>query len=510
MIGWGALLAEARESYALAATAFVLTLVLVLRLVAPKEDASRARLALLFLFLFIVLLPVTASLRGSGSPAYLHVRLAAHVMALMALVLGLVSVVFAVVLPRLQMRVPVILREVLVGIIAVVGFFVLAHGAGYNLSGLIATSTVLTAIIGLSFQDTLGNVMAGLALQVDQSVAVGDWIKLGDLVGKVTQIRWRYVAVETRNWETAVIPNSVLVKNQFLVLGKREGQPVELRRWIWFTVDYRVSPPEVINTVVEALRAAPIPGMAAEPQPTCMLMDLADSYGKYALRYWLTDLPNDDPTDTLVRTRIYFALRRASIPLSMPAHAVFLTEESTQRKAQKSDEETVRRVQALRKVDLFEHLSDESRLHLAESLHYAPFAAGEVMTRQGAEAHWLYIVIQGKASVRVTEGGITTEVSVLGPGEFFGEMGLLTGAPRSATVVALTDAACYRLEKAAFQEIIRRRPELAERVAEVLASRRWRLQNLVKDLDAAARSREMAAVKRDLVTRIRRFFGISS
>lgn len=154
---------------------------------------------------------------------------------------------------------------------------------------------------------------------------------------------------------------------------------------MYFNVDYRFPPGDVIETVNEAVRAAPIEHVATEPMPQCVLMDFHESYGRYAVRYWLTDLAVDDPTDSAVRTRTYFALNRAGIPLSIPAHAIFVTEESRKRKASKTEEEIARRRQALARVDFFDHLPEKDRERLVASLRHAPFSRGEVMTRQGAE-----------------------------------------------------------------------------------------------------------------------------
>src|SRR5262249_55575533 len=131
-----------------------------------------------------------------------------------------------------------------------------------NLSGIIATSAVLTAVIGLAFQDTLGNIVGGLALELDDSVSVGDWIKVGDVVGKVTEVRWRYTAIETRNWETVILPNSLLVKGQVTILGQRQGQPHYWRRWVYFNVDFRFRPSDVIASVHGALRGITIENVA--------------------------------------------------------------------------------------------------------------------------------------------------------------------------------------------------------------------------------------------------------
>src|SRR5262249_38071107 len=136
-----------------------------------------------------------------------------------------------------------------------------------------------TAVIGLSFQDTLGNIVGGLAVQLDNTLRVGDWIKLGDTQGRVVEIRWRYTAIETRNWETAIIPNSQLVKGQVLVLGRRSGQPVQWRRWVYFEVDLSAAPTEVIAAIESALQGTPIDNVATEPRPQCVLVEFQATRG---------------------------------------------------------------------------------------------------------------------------------------------------------------------------------------------------------------------------------------
>ena len=142
------------------------------------------------------------------------------------------------------------------------------------------------------------------------------------------RIRWRHTVLETRDWGTLIVPNAVLLQGQILVLGKRSGKARGIHRyWVYFNVDFRFAPTRVIEVVDEALQMAPVPNVAADPKPHCICYDFAspgrDSFAYYAVRYWLTDLAQDDPTNSVVRTRIYAALRRANIPLAMPTHTTF-------------------------------------------------------------------------------------------------------------------------------------------------------------------------------------------
>ena len=505
---WQAILQEgasARTPWLIAG--LVLAFVLV-RALAPQERRRLVSAAVLT-GLHLVLLPIAGVLAARESPSLDTVRVPCRVFHAMGLVSMAGLVLFAVVLPRIRVRTPRILQDVVVAGASLVAIFAVASREGFNLSSIIATSAVLTAVIGFSLQDTLGNIIGGLALQMDDSIKVGDWVKIGDVSGRVSDIRWRYTAIETRNWETVIMPNSLLLKGQVTVLGRRAGAPLQWRRWVWFNVDFRHQPSDVIALVEEALRSAPIDGVASSPSPNCILMDLTESYGRYAIRYWLTDLATDDPTDSIVRTRLCFALRRAGIPLSIPAHAIFLTEQSQDRKTAKLREDQQRRMDVLRQVELFGSLTDADREELAHGLRDAPFTKGEILTRQGAIAHWLYVVLGGEVSVRVkSEEGLEREVARLGPGDFFGEMSLLTGERRSATVVALGDVECYRLDRAAFQTVLERSPEVAEFVAEVLARHRVELVAVRDGLDQEARQRRVDADKRDLLGKIRGFFGL--
>jgi CRP-like cAMP-binding protein len=383
----------------------------------------------------------------------------------------------------------------------------LLSGAGVNLTGIVATSAVVTAVIGFSLQDTLGNIMGGMALQMERTIGVGDWVRIDQQEGMVKEIRWRQTSIETRNWDTIVIPNSVLMKGQVTLLGRRTGSPRQHRQWVYFNIDFRYAPADVIDVVEKALQADPIPNIAPEPAPHCIVVEFLDSYARYAARYWLTDLALTDPTDSVVRSRIYFALRRAGIPLSIPARSLFITEDDSTRRERKRDEKIEERLATLSGVELFHTLTDEERRRLAEEMSVAPFARGEAITRQGAEAHWLYIMTRGEAEVRVAvDGNLSKKVATLHQGDFFGEMGLMTGEPRTATIIAQTAVECYRLDKGAFHEIIKRRPKIAEDISHVLARRRVELEAVREGLNEEAMRQRMSHTQGDLLKRIRNFF----
>jgi small-conductance mechanosensitive channel len=304
---WDGIWNEARDDGTLLVLLTLMLILPVLRAYAPESRVRRASLATMAV-VHLALLPVAGVLRVRGGTIARDFHLAARVTAAVPLVYLAGALLFLLLFPRLGLKLPRIVQDVVLAAAAgLIIVWVLSTG-GIDVSGLLATSAVLTVLLGFALQDTLGNAISGLALQVDDSIHVGDWIKVGDMTGRVVEITWRYTALETRNWETLVIPNSVFTKQQFLVLGRRTLEPLQWRRWVYFNVDFRFQPSDVIEAVEAALRSTPIENVARTPPPNCVLMDISESYCRFAVRYWLTNLAADDGTDSVVRTRIYFAL----------------------------------------------------------------------------------------------------------------------------------------------------------------------------------------------------------
>jgi CRP-like cAMP-binding protein len=419
--------------------------------------------------------------------------------------------VFRVILPRIKLRPPRITEDIFVIIAYVAWFMVRLRYAGLDLGSIVATSAVITAVIAFAMQDTLGNILGGLALQLDNSIEVGDWIKVDDLAGKVVDIRWRSTLVETRNWETVVIPNSQLMKNKFMVLGRRTDQPVQWRRWVWFNVSLEAPAPRVIRVVEDAIRQTRIPNVATDPPPNCVLMDMDDKgYARYAVRYWLTDLMPDDPTDAMIRWHIMTSLQRAGLKLAVDERHIHLIKENDKYEDAQHQHEVTLRLKTLHRIDLFSSMTEQELKWLAEHLRFAPFAKGNLITRQGEQqSHGLYILIRGEAEVFIESGsGERRTLNILRKGDFFGEMALLTGAPRRASVIALSDVECYRLDKDAFEEILRARPTIAEEVSHMLAVRTAELNDAKQDIDAVASQPSITQSSSEILATIRRFFSL--
>ncbi len=417
---------------------------------------------------------------------------------------------FRVVLPRARMMPPRIAEDIFVIIAYIAWGLIRMRLAGLDLGSIVATSAMITAVVAFAMQDTLGNMLGGLALQMDNSIQIGDWIKVDDITGRVVDIRWRSTLIETRNWETVVFPNSQLMKNKFMVLGRRSDQPVQWRRWIWFGVSLDVTPAKVVRAVEDAILQAEIGNVAKTPVPNCVLMEIDKGYAHYALRYWLADLAADDATDGAVRWHVYTALERAGIKIAVEEQIVRYIKGNENFEEAVQQRDLSRRVKTLKRVELFKQMTDEELHKLAARLEYAPFAKGNVIVKQGTPAqHWLYVIINGETEVYIeAPNGEKCRLNMLNKGDFFGEMSLMTGEPRVASVMASTDVECYRLDKEAFEEIILARPSIAEEVSHILVERRAQLERTMQNLGEESLHRVIPHQHNEVLATIKRFFGL--
>lgn len=492
-------------------------LIVVATLVNAVHPAHRVRLrrAITLLILFGIALGGAYAFQAAAQPAWSNgFYIATDVVRAFTVVTLAALLVFSVILPVAGVVLPMIASDLIVGVGYVAATIIILAHHGVNPTGALVSGAVVSAVLAISLQSTLGNILGGVALQLDGSIHEGDWIQLENgKQGKVRAVRWRHTVIETRDWSTIIVPNAQLLANNITILGKRDGALAPQRMWVWFNVDFRHAPSRVIQVVTDALLDSPIENVASDPKPSVVCMDFAkdgrDSVAVYAARYWIIDLAPDDPTSSRVRARIYSALSRAGIPLAVPAHTAFVELKDEARTARRDERHLGEHLAALRTVHLFQSFKPEELRTLAAGMSHVIYSPGERITRQGAVAHWLYVMTAGTADIRVTspEGEHATVAKLKAP-DFFGEMGLMTGEPRTADVVATSDVDCFRLGKDGFQQVLLGRPEIVGELSHKLAERRVELMAVREGLDAAAMKAREATERDKILGGIKSFFGL--
>lgn len=405
---------------------------------------------------------------------------------------------------RSQRGLPGIIRDMLqVGVYLVVALYVL-HRAGVDPGSLLTTSAVLTAVIGFALQDTLGNLFAGLAIQLQQPFEVGDWIQFDDdpdHIGEVIEINWRATRILTIARVEVTVPNNLLAKAPI----RNYSKPTRLvRRFATVIAPYETPPARVHRLLTEAV--VEVDGVRSHPAPDIQTMQFTERGVEYQVRYFIEDFDQREILDGRVRDRLWYALRRAAVPIPAPQRRVTMIEHIAASAEQESQARIADVERALERLPLFKPLPHDLLHELAMHTERRLYAHGELVIQQGDYGEELFIVERGKVEVVVDRHHGMEHVATLGPRDFFGEMSLLTGEQRRATVRAEGEVALLVVSKEALQPILEASPELATHISEVLAQREVVLGRQARAEEAI--DDEHTERRGELLSRIRQFFSL--
>jgi small-conductance mechanosensitive channel/CRP-like cAMP-binding protein len=355
---------------------------------------------------------------------------------------------------------------------------------------ILTTTAVGAVVIGFALQDTLGNLFAGLAIQIEKPFRVGDWVAVGGQEGIVREITWRATRVLTKAGNFVDVPNSVMSKEMIT----NYSLPVrQMRLQVDVGVSYDVAPNVVKSVIADALANATL--LSRARQPEVRIADFAASAITYRVFFWLDDFDPDDRAEDEVRSYIYYAFRRNSITIPYPIQIEMSREEGGLTPA-----EPVVDPGLLARVPMFATLTTSERGEVLTVGRPVTYARGEAIVRQGQAGESLFVIRRGEASV--TLAGTDGEVARLRAGDVFGEMSLLTGEPRTATVTAATDCDLLEIDADGFRRVVLANPSVLERVTNVTAARREELQRHRETHTIAA---AIAEARQTFLTRVRQF-----
>lgn len=392
---------------------------------------------------------------------------------------------------------PTLVRNIFT-LVAFTILFVLAFKSLYddvNLGALFTTSAIFGVIIGLALQDTLGNFFAGISLHADRPFQVGDVIVVGDKknTGVVEGITWRAIKIRTFQNHIVLVSNSNAAKEAIEVCPRENLNA----RLVFFSTLYTDSPAKTIHVAREAVRDAD--NVSPKITPIVRIRDLGESAIDWEIKYWLEDYAKYNDTDALVRQRVWYALRRSGLTFAFPTRTLHLERKVTTRPVT-LEEQIADRLSA---VDVFAPLSADELRQLATSTVGHVFAPGETLIRAGDEGSSMFVVHNGRVEVQVSDNGTPRTVAVLNEGNFFGEMGLFTGEPRTASVVAVEETEVLEIGHDAMKQLFETNPDLAESISWTIAERKASLAA------GSQQSRQVSiAESAGLLTSIRRFFGL--
>jgi small-conductance mechanosensitive channel/CRP-like cAMP-binding protein len=389
-------------------------------------------------------------------------------------------------------------------VIVVVTLLLLKELLEINITSLIATTTVLTATIGLAFQSTLANMLAGLTIHLEKPLRQGDWISAGGHEGRVLDITLRSTRVLTVEHNEVFIPNSKVLSEAVVNYSLPDLASV---RKLTVGVSYRTPPNTVKKTVQDIL--ASVPGVERQPAPVVRVLSYGDFSVHYELRYVVREYRRYLEIEGEIMNLLWYRFKRDNIEIPLPIQTVYL-QEITPESQRAEHEQMVSEVLGLvEKVDILTPLSPQERRRLVETVGLKTFAAGECPVRQGDPGNSFYIIKRGTVDVIVEKaGGDGVVVATLGPGNFFGEMSLLTGAVRTASIRVKEDTECVVIDRESFRSTLVNNPSIAESLSHILSERQAGLAAQREKLDSVALERRKRDESGRLLHNIREFFGL--
>lgn len=366
---------------------------------------------------------------------------------------------------------------------------------GVNLGALFTTSAIFGVILGLALQDTLGNFFAGISLHADRPFQVGDVIAVGPQkhTGVVESISWRAVKIRTFQNHVVLVSNSSAAKEAIEVCPRDNLNA----RLVFFSTLFSDSPAKTIHIVREAVREAE--NVSDKITPLVRIRNLGESGVEFEVKYWLTDYARYNDTDALIRQRIWYAFRRAGVTFNFPTRTVALQRKTKQTATEDEQNALIERLSA---VDIFAPLSAEETATLAQASVRHVFAPSETVIRAGDAGSSMFVLHNGRVQVQVTDDGQLRPVAVLNEGDFFGEMALLTGEPRTAHVVALEETEVLEIGHDAMKKLFDTNPDLVESLSHIIAERRKGLADRPKGTEEDDESE-------GLLSSIKRFFRLT-
>jgi len=389
-------------------------------------------------------------------------------------------------------------------------FGILRGYLGFNITPFLATSAILTMILGLAFQGVLSNIVSGMSFHFTKSLKRGDWIRSGETEGLVIETNWRETRIFDLKSNIVIIPNDQIATKtltNFTMPDKRTALTLSVK------AGYESPPADVLDALKEA--AGDVPEVLDTPPPEAYITAYDDLGIAYTLKFWISNFRRKYPISGEVGRLVWYKFNRRGISIPIPVgetlgRVLGTVSQNEKTKAERDLNKTaddLLRSKFLRDDKGEAIVPTEELRRLASSLKRHRYSEGEILFKQGDKGDFCYIVSRGAIKGRIVyqEAGKTYPVEfTLGPGDIFGEMSLLTGMPRTATGIVTEEAELLEIGAQDFAGLLQRNPALAETIASLISRRnRKNRESLEKTKELSAKDIETGCSRKSILARLR-------
>ncbi len=381
----------------------------------------------------------------------------------------------------------------------------------YSLTGFWTTSSVFGLILGFALRNMILDLFSGLAVNIERPYQVGDWVEVQqkskdlNLIGEVIEINWRSTRIRTESNSIVIIPNSILTT---YVVTNHWGGGYPTRYEVRFCLDFSVSADRAHRVLLAGVKSVyHLIGFVDDHEPSIMTGDTNEKGVNYIVRYWIKPWVHMTPAEAknLVSNSVLQHLTKAGLTLAYPKQDLYYAEMPIRHLDTYSMSD---RKKILSNIVLFMELEDQELTQLSQRMKRVYFPQGDTVIETGADADSMFILVEGFlqvfSSLENSQGKM--RLGQIIPGEFFGEMSMLTGEPRSASIKAATDVVCYEITKEDVRWLFEERPDFVELISKTVARRKLKneaAKTLTPLIDLEKETKSFAF---QLVQRIQAFF----
>lgn len=394
---------------------------------------------------------------------------------------------------------PKITRDFILFITFVVLFLlVLRVRSDINLASLLTTSAVITVVIGLAVQATLNNFFSGLIIQAERPFAIGDWLEFEGKEGRVVGISWKSTQLLTREQVLIYIPNSTLASSVFSNYSKPTKKKIAR---IFIGLEYGAPYNKVKDLILKITDQHP--RILKKPKVNVRLVEYGDFAITYEIRLWHQSYAYEPQLKADINQQLWYALRRHGIKIPFPIRDVYHGHVERKHEQKKTLSIKAEAKLMMEQVPVLSPLSDQELTLLSQNINIELYGKGEFIVQEGEDGDSMYIIRSGTCeAMRKGKTGRYKLLSTMENGEFFGEISLLTGEKRSATIKAVEDTSLIVIKKSVFSKIIIANPVISKDIADVVLERQQRKGVAMDDMDS------MSKDSKKFMNTIKMFFGV--
>ena len=372
-------------------------------------------------------------------------------------------------------------------------FLIVMQAIGFNLAALAVVVGGLGVGIGFGLQNITNNFISGLTLLLERHLKVGDFIEFEGLSGYIKEVSLRSTIIRTREGGDVVVPNSKLVDNS--VLNWSHDSYIA-RIHIPVGVAYSSDPVVVTEALLKS--AYNETSVQSDPSPQVVFLNFGDSALEFELRVWVNRIDLDPDIRSSLNFTIEYNLRRQGITIPFPQRDLWLKNPEVLQPNYWENPQPNRPTLAakplslrhlLHQISYFETFNDLQLRQLIEIGYRKRLSVGTVLFRENDPGDAFYIVLSGAVEVMVEK--LNKYLTTLKSGQFFGEISLMLGIPRTATVRAIEDTLLFAIDRRRFKKLLHEHPELYEAIVAGLESHREELVQRQQEL------RELGLVDRN-------------